>query len=105
MKKVIKGVTYNTETADKMFYINNETETEFIHKEFYQKKKKRFGQKEMFFVYVQKWNGCGPESFIYSEDIKALTYKEALAMYEEKYGDRCDDIYTYKYIKELDKEI
>lgn len=104
MKKVINGITYNTETAEQLFAFNTETETEWIHKEVFQKKA-RFGQKEMFFVYIDKWNGCSPESFRICEDIKALTYKETLALFEEKYGDRCDNNCTYNYIKELDKEI
>lgn len=100
MKKVIKGITYNTENAIKHFVINKETETEWIHKEFYHKKK-RYGQKEMFFVYIDKWNGCGPDSVRISEDIKPLTYKEALELFEERYGDKCNNNNTYNYIKEL----
>ena len=55
----------------------------------------------MFFIYVDKWNGCTPESVRISEEIKALNYKEVLALYEEEYGDRCNNNNTYNYIKEL----
>ena len=103
MKKVIKGITYNTETGDKLFVINTETKTEWIHKEIYQKSE-RYGQKPMYFIYVEKWNGCTPESVMISADIKALSYKEVLYLYEEEYGDRCNNINTYNYIKELLEE-
>ena len=103
MKKVIKGITYNTETGDQLFVINTETKTEWIHKEIFQKME-RYGQKPMFFIYVEKWNGCTPESVMISADIKALSYKEILDLYEEEYGDRCNNINTYNYIKELLEE-
>lgn len=86
-----------------MFAINTETKTEWIHKEVYQKSE-RYGQKPMFFVYVDKWNGCTPESVRIGEEIKALSYKEVLSLYEEKYGDRCNNNNTYNYIKELLEE-
>lgn len=103
MKKVIKGITYNTETGDELFVINTETKTEWIHKVIYQKREK-YGQKPMFFIYVDKWNGCTPDSDRISEEIKPLTYKEALELFEEKYGDKCNNNNTYNYIKELLEE-
>ena len=103
MKKIIEGITYNTETGDKLFVINTETKTEWIHKGIYQKRE-RYGQKPMFFIYIYKWNECNPELNMYSEEIKALSHKEVLALYEEKYGDRCNNNNTYNYIKELLEE-
>ena len=103
MKKVIKGITYNTETGYQLFVINTETKSEWIHKEIYQKRE-RYGHKPMFFIYVDKWNGCTPESVRISEEIKTLSYKEVLYLYEEKYGDRCNNNNTYNYIKELLEE-
>ena len=103
MKKVINGITYNTETDERLFFTNTETETEWIHKVLYQKRE-RYGQKPMFFIYVGKWDGCNPESVKISQDIKVLSYKEVLALYEEKYGNRCNNINTYNYIKELLEE-
>ena len=103
MKKIIKCITYNTETAEQLFVINIETKTEWIHKAIYQKRE-RYGQKPMFFIYTYKWNECDteiPELDRISEDIKALSYKEVLSLYEEEYGDRCNNINTYNYIKEL----
>ena len=103
MKKVIKGITYNTETGDKLFVINTETKTEWIHKAIFQKSE-RYGQKPMFFIYSYIFDECNteiPELDRISEDIKALSYKEVLDLYEEKYGDRCKNINTYNYIKEL----
>lgn len=100
MKKVIKGITYNTETAERLFFTNTETETEWIHKVLFQKME-RYGQKPIFFLYVDKWDGCNPESVNITQDIKALSYKEVLALYEEKYGNRCKNNNTYNYIKEL----
>lgn len=103
MKKIIKGITYNTKTGDKLFVINTETKTEWIHKEIFQKME-RYGQKPMFFIYIYKWNECDteiPELDRISEEIKALSYKEVLDLYEEKYGDRCNNNNTYNYIKEL----
>ena len=106
MKKVINGITYNTETDDRLFFTITETKTEWIHKVLYQKRE-RYGQKPqkpMFFLYVGKWDGSNPESVRFSQDIKELSYKEVLALYEEKYGNRCKNINTYNYIKELLEE-
>lgn len=106
MKKIIKGITYNTETGDQLFVINTETKKEWIHKAIYQKSE-RYGQKPMFFIYIYKWNECDTEITELdriSEEIKALSYKEVLALYEEEYGDSCNNINTYNYIKELIEE-
>ena len=103
MNKIIKGITYNTETGYKLFVINTETKTEWIHKEIFQKME-RYGQKPMFFIHIEKWNEPTPEtpeSVRIFEDIKALSYKEVLNLYEEEYGDICNNINTYNYIKEL----